>query len=133
MAEKKKSQGKQCAYFGCSNRMYDSNGNRTGFTFFSIPRGKKIRRVWENRMSRTSGKDGFVITNATRVCNVHFQQSDIVRVPGGSRLRLKIGTLPLKWNQRPAGEKEKRKAPKNRSQPSNILYKSADSGSVFES
>ena len=42
-------------------------------------------------ISRTAGKDGFVITNATRVCNVHFQQSDIVRVPGGSLLRLKIG------------------------------------------
>ena len=126
-----KSQGKQCAYFGCSNRMYDANGNRTRFTFFSIPRGKKIRRVWENRMSRKSGKDGFVITNATRVCNVHFQQSDIVRVPGGSRLRLKIGTLPLKWNQRPAGEQRKRKAPKNRSQPSNILYESAELRSGF--
>ena len=62
-----KSQGKQCAYFGCSNRMYDANGNRTRFTFFSIPRGKKIRRVWENRMSRKSGKDGFVITNAMKV------------------------------------------------------------------
>ena len=74
-----------------------------------------------------------MITNAARVCNVHFQQSDIVRVPGGSRLRLKIGTLPLKWNQSPAGEQEKRKAPKNRSQPSNILYQSAESGSVFES
>ena len=88
--------------------MYETNGNRTGFTFFSIPCGKKISRVWENRMSRTtSRKDGFVITNATRVCNLHFQQSDIVRVPGGSRLRLKIGTLPLKWNQRPAGEQKK--------------------------
>ena len=74
-----------------------------------------------------------MITNAARVCNVHFQQSDIVRVPGGSRLRLKIGTLPPKWNQSPAGEQEKRKAPKNRSQPSNILYKSAEPGSVFES
>ena len=111
--------------------MYDANGNRTRFTFFSIPRGKKIRRVWENRMSRKSGKDGFVITNATRVCNVHFQQSDIVRVPGGSRLRLKIGTLPLKWNERPAGEQRKRKAPKNRSQPSNILYESAELRSGF--
>ena len=71
-----------------------------------------------------------MITNATRVCNVHFQQSDIVRVPGGSRLRLKIGALPLKWNQRPAEEERKRKAPKNRNQPSNILYESAESGSV---
>ena len=59
--------------------------------------GKKIRRVWENRTSRTtSWKNGFVIsTNATRFCTVHFQESDIVRVPGDSRLRLKIGTLPL--------------------------------------
>ena len=114
--------------------MHDANGKRTGFTFSSIPRGKKkIRRVRENRMSRTPGKDGFVITNATRLFNVHFQQSGIVRVPGGSRLRLKIGTLPLKWNQRPAEEQKKRKAPKNRSQPSNILYKSAESGSDFES
>ena len=39
MAEKK-SQREQCVYFGCS-RMYDANGKRTGFTFFSIPRGKK--------------------------------------------------------------------------------------------
>ena len=38
MAAKK---GKHCSYFGCSNRMYDANGNRTGFIFFSIPRGKK--------------------------------------------------------------------------------------------
>ena len=71
---------------------------------------KKSRRVWENGMSRTSGKDGFVITNAARVCNVHFQQSGIVRVSGGSRLRLKIGTLPLKWNQRPAGEQKKKES-----------------------
>ena len=70
MAAKKKSQGKQCAFFGCSNRMYDANS-----TFFSIQSWKKNGRVWENWMSRTSGKDGFVITNATRVCNVHFQQS----------------------------------------------------------
>ena len=32
---------RKTAYFGCSNRMYDANGNRTGFTFFSIPLGKK--------------------------------------------------------------------------------------------
>ena len=105
----KRSQGKQCAYFGCSNRMYDANGNRTGFTFFRIPLGKQIRRVWENRTCRTSGKDGFVITNATRVCNVHFQQSDIVRVPGGSRLRLKIGYCHSNGIRGPLKNREKEK------------------------
>ena len=98
-------QGKQCAFFGCSNRMYDAN-----FTFFSIQSWKKNGRVWKNWMSRTSRKDGFVITNATRVCNVHFQQSDIFRVPGGRRFRLKIGALPLKWNQRPAGQQKKKES-----------------------
>ena len=30
-------------------------------------------------MSRMSGKDGFVIMNATRVCNVHFQHCSCTR------------------------------------------------------
>ena len=37
----KKSQEKQCAYFGCSNKMYDANGNGTSFSFFSVPRERK--------------------------------------------------------------------------------------------
>ena len=36
-------------------------------------------------MARKSGKDGFRITKATVVCNVHFRKDDILRVAGGSR------------------------------------------------
>ena len=79
------------------------------------------------------GKIGCPEGQGRTVCNVHVQQSDIVRVPGDSRLRLKIDTLPLKWNQRPAGEQRKRTGPKNQSQPSNIFHESAELGSVFKS
>ena len=41
------------------------------------------------------------------VCNVHFRTNDILRVPGGSRLDLRKGAVPLKWNERPK-EKEKK-------------------------
>lgn len=122
------SQGKQCAYFGCSNRVYDAKGNQTRYRFFSFLQEKNLGRVWENRMSRMAGKDRFVITKAVRVYNVHFQESDILRVPGGSHLCWKKGALPLKWNQRPTGKQEKRKAPtKRKSQLSNILSKSSES------
>ena len=65
----KKIQGKQCAraYFDCSNRVYDTNGDRTGLSFFSVPSGKKMRQIWGNRMSRTAGKYEFVTTNPKRV------------------------------------------------------------------
>ena len=29
-------QKKTVCFFGCSNKMYDVNGNRTGFTFFLV-------------------------------------------------------------------------------------------------
>ena len=110
MAEgkKKRSQGKECSFFGCSNRMYDANGKKTRFRFFTFPKDEKLRRIWENRVARKSGKDGFRITKATVVCNVHFRTDDILRVPGESRLDLRKGAVPLKWNERPK-EKEKKK------------------------
>ena len=51
-----------------------------------------------------------MITIATRVCNLHFQQSGIVRVPGGSRLRLKIGTLPPQMESEARWRTEKKES-----------------------
>ena len=83
--EEKEIQGHECSFFGCSNRMYDSIGKKTRFRFFTFPKNEKLRRNWENRVARKSGKDGFRTTKATVVCNVHFRADDILRVPGGSR------------------------------------------------
>ena len=69
---KKQSQGKECSYSGCSNRMYDAKGKKTRFRFFTFPKNGKPRCIWENRVARKSGNDGFCITKATVVCNVQI-------------------------------------------------------------
>ena len=85
MAEgtKKRSQGKESSFFGCSNRKYDPKGKITRFTFFAFSKDEKFRRIWVNRVAKKSGKDVFRITKAAVVCNVHFRTDDILRVPGG--------------------------------------------------
>ena len=45
-------------------------GKKTRFRFFTFPKNEKIRRIWENRVPRKSGKDGFRITKVTVVCSV---------------------------------------------------------------
>ena len=45
-------------------------------------------------MARKSGKDGFRITKATVVCNIHFRTDDILRVPGGESVRFKERSSP---------------------------------------
>ena len=67
MAEdtRKRSQGKESSYFGCSNRKYDAKGKITRFTVFTFSKDEKLRRIWENRVAKKSGKDGFRITKAT--------------------------------------------------------------------
>ena len=68
----KKSQGKGCSFFNCTNRMYNASGNRMRFSFFCVPLDKETFSIWENRKGLKDGKDGFPITNVTRVCSVHF-------------------------------------------------------------
>lgn len=113
---RKKSQGKECSFFNCTNRMYDASGNRTRFSFFCVPLDKETCSIWENRIGRKDGKDGFRITNATRVCSAHFAEHDLLRVPGGSRVNLRKGAVPLKWNQSPSESEKKRKLPAKRNQ-----------------
>ncbi|CAH3170053.1 unnamed protein product, partial [Porites lobata] len=88
MAEgkKKRSQGKECSFFGCSNRMYDANGKKTRFRFFTFPKDEKLRRIWENRVARKSGKDGFRITKATKFSTT----SEIVQVGNANVDSLRI-------------------------------------------
>ena len=68
----KHSQGDECWFFGCSNRMSDATGKKDGLDFFTFPKNEKLHRIWEDREPRKSEKDGFRITKATVVCNVHF-------------------------------------------------------------
>ena len=84
-------------------RLHESHiykdGQRTPFHFFKVPLANPIKRAWCNRMGKMEGKDGFVVTQNSKVCNQHFAPDDMLRVPGGTRWRLKDGAIPLKAGQ----------------------------------
>ena len=50
-------------------------------------------------MGKIDGKDGFIVTANTKICNEHFALNDILKVPCGSRWRLQKNALPLKVGQ----------------------------------
>ena len=39
---KKQSQGKECSYSGCSNRMYVAKRKKTRFRYFTFPKNEKV-------------------------------------------------------------------------------------------
>lgn len=85
---------------------------------FQIPADSSRRKLWCNLIKRHDGKDGFKITDSTRVCEKHFEPSLIYRAPGGTRKRLCDGAKPLlhTWNDF-SMEKNKRSLPKQRPSP----------------
>ena len=40
-----------------------------------------------------------------------FAEHNLLQVPGGSRVNLRKGAVPLKWNQSPSKSEKKRKLP----------------------
>ena len=87
---------------------------------FQIPSDPVIRRQWCNLIKRQDGKDGFKITESTRVCEKHFEPSMVYRPPGGTRKRLLEHAKPIlhSWNCfRKNNESSKRSAPKQRLSP----------------
>lgn len=110
---KPRTQGFQCCYFNCKNRSYTKDGQRTNFHFFKVPLASPAKNVWCNRMGKMEGKDGFVLTQNTKVCNEHFKREDVLKVPGGKRWRLKDGVAPLKAGQ-PCPDTRRRKPPTTR-------------------
>ena len=57
--------------------------------------------LWEikcNKMGKVEGKDGFRVTKNTKVCHAHFNNEDVLKVPGGSRWKLREDAKPIKDN-----------------------------------
>ena len=106
----KKSQRKEWAFFGCSNRMYDAKGKRTSFNFFQFPKDIKLRKIWQNHAASKSGKDGFRITEVTVVCHLHLSGTYCLLQGEGGLINLRKGAVPFKWNDKPREIETKRKA-----------------------
>lgn len=90
-------------------------GKKTRFRFFTFPKNGKLRCIWENRVVRKSGNDGFCITKATVVCNIQFSSRWHIACSGGRQLTLRKGAVPLKWIN-----EKKRKVPWQRKTSLNV-------------
>ena len=65
--------------------------NRLACDFFHFPKKRSLIQRWCNLIKRHNGRDGFVVTSNTVICEQHFPASDIFKRPGGSRSRLRDG------------------------------------------
>ena len=89
---KSKSQGKQCAAYGCNSRHYDKNKESTGLHFFHFPQSNLEKSVWCNLIKRQDDRDNFKVTKATVLCDKHFSADDIKK--NIFRWTLKPGAKP---------------------------------------
>ena len=102
-----------------------------GLSFHKFPSDPATRAIWVRNIRRDEAGGVFVVNSSSRVCGLHFVETDY---HDGGRQRerqttrqnrmLKQGSVPTKFNcfperlRRPADDgKNKRKAPKERKEP----------------
>ena len=124
--KRRRSLGRQCVAYGCSNFFYRTDGSPSGHHFFKFPQANPAKSVWCNRIKRVDGKDGFKVTNSSFLCDKHFLGSDIKKNP--NRWSLRQGAVPslnLRGAQKP---KSSRKSPTKRQ----LMPSSASASSLPE-
>lgn len=80
-------------------------------SFFNFPKAPLLRKQWIHAIRRDEGK-GFVITERTKVCSLHFKSEDLRKSING-RIYVKEGGIPSKFDWSGPSPK-KRKAPTER-------------------
>ncbi|XP_037553755.1 THAP domain-containing protein 6-like [Nematolebias whitei] len=80
-----------CSGYGCNNRRSIETRSR-GITFHKFPSNTELRRQWEVAIRR----EGFVATEASKLCSEHFKPEDFDRT--GQIVRLREGVSPSVFN-----------------------------------
>ncbi|ROL55327.1 THAP domain-containing protein 6 [Anabarilius grahami] len=80
-----------CAAYGCNNRRSIDTRSH-GITFHKFPSDTGLRRQWEVAIRR----EGFVVTESSKLCSEHFKPDDFDRT--GQIVRLRDGATPSVFN-----------------------------------
>ena len=88
--------GLQCSFYECQNGYFCADGKRSMFHFFRVPLKNPQKTIWCNKLGKVEGKDGFRVTKNTKVCHAHFNNEDVLKVPGGSRWNLREDAKAIK-------------------------------------
>ena len=62
------------------------------FHFFSVPLKNPEKTIWCNKMRKVEGS----VTKNTKVRHAHFNNEDVLKVPGESRWKLREDAKPIK-------------------------------------
>ena len=96
--KKKVSRGRQCVSYGCLNYQYsivDGQRVKSNRSFYCFPSDPNSKDEWCRLIKREDGRDGFKVTESTRLCDSHFLPCDIVN----GRLNRKTAKPVLhSWN-----------------------------------
>ena len=84
MDEKKSPQNRYCCVPLCNQKgSTGPNGEKVGF--FNLPTDQAARDQWLHAIRRDTGKH-FTITDATKVCSLHFKKENLKKSLGIGRL-----------------------------------------------
>ncbi|XP_042572869.1 THAP domain-containing protein 6-like [Cyprinus carpio] len=80
-----------CAAYGCNNRRSIETRSH-GITFHKFPSDTGLRSQWEVAIRR----EGFVVTESSKLCSEHFKPDDFDRT--GQIVRFRDGATPSVFN-----------------------------------
>ena len=89
--------GMYCCIPQCGSSQYDRTMSKINIALFSFSNKEKkpaFYKSWCNetqKFRRKSGKDGFTITESTKVCELHFKPDEIKATLGWGMKTLKTG------------------------------------------
>ena len=109
--------GMYCCIPNCKSRTYDSDMNKTGISFFTIPQEPGLNRQWKRiigQYRRKGAGDNFEIKKSTVLCEFHFEAQDIKVSLGQGKKTLKANATPKVFSFKPDVVQPKRKSPKKR-------------------
>ena len=73
--------------------------------FFNFPKDPNLRAQWLQKIRRDVGTK-FKLTEITKVCSLHFRESEIKKGLGGKRMSLDITAVPSKFAWRTSPRKK---------------------------
>ena len=87
----------------CNQRgTVDANGKRVGF--FNFPKDPNLRAQWLQKIRRDV-RTKFKLREITKVCSLHFRESEIKKGLGGKKMSVDITAVPSKFAWRTSPRK----------------------------
>ena len=87
-----------CAVFGCTGAGYRMSGGQK-VTFHEFPSNEKLRKIWLIKIRRDVGELFSINKGITKICSLHFNESDFRTFAHGRRLKSTAVPSKFLWSK----------------------------------